>query len=53
MYFMDMTMPFSSQRYFLGLPSENFWDMTQCNVVESYQRFGGTCCLHFQGSPRK
>jgi hypothetical protein len=24
-------------------------DVMPCSLVDSYQRFGGTCCLHFQG----
>jgi hypothetical protein len=23
------------------------WDMTPCSLVDTYQRFGVTCCLHF------
>jgi hypothetical protein len=30
--------------YFLILNSAIFWDMTQCNMVEVCQRFGG---IHF------
>jgi hypothetical protein len=26
-----------------------FWDVTPCSLVEVYQRFRGTCCLHHQG----
>jgi hypothetical protein len=28
-----------------------FWDVTKCtsNVIDGYERFGGTCCLHLQG----
>jgi hypothetical protein len=25
-----------------------FWEMTLCNLVESYQLFIGTCCFHLQ-----
>jgi hypothetical protein len=25
-----------------------FWVVTPFNVVGGYQRFGGTCCIHFQ-----
>ena len=28
------------------------WLITPCVVVQRYQRFGGTSCLHLQGSPR-
>jgi hypothetical protein len=26
-----------------------FWDMIQCSVVDRYQHFGETCCLHLLG----
>jgi hypothetical protein len=26
-----------------------FWDVAPCGLVEVYQRFRGTCCLHHQG----
>jgi hypothetical protein len=26
-----------------------FWVITPCSLVEVYQRFRGTCCLHYQG----
>jgi hypothetical protein len=26
-----------------------FWVVAPCSLVEVYQRFGGTCCLHHQG----
>jgi hypothetical protein len=29
--------------------SSVFWDITLCNLAKVSQRFGGTCCLHFQG----
>jgi hypothetical protein len=25
------------------------WGVTSCNVVDRYQCFGGTCCLHVEG----
>jgi hypothetical protein len=31
------------------LPFSTFWDVTQCSLVEVYQIFGGTNCLHLQG----
>jgi hypothetical protein len=27
-----------------------FWNTTSCTLVDIYQRFGRTCCLHFQGN---
>jgi hypothetical protein len=27
-----------------------FWVVAPCNLVEVYQRFGGTCCLHHQSA---
>jgi len=32
-----------------GFQVEVFWVVTPCGVVVGYQRFGGPCCLHFQG----
>jgi len=29
-----------------------FWVVTLCSVVVGQQRFGGPCCLHFQGSTK-
>jgi hypothetical protein len=26
-----------------------FWAVTMGNLVDVYQRFGGTCCLHLHG----
>jgi hypothetical protein len=26
-----------------------FWVVAPCSLVEVYERFGGTCCLHHQG----
>jgi hypothetical protein len=26
-----------------------FWVVVPCRLVEVYQRFRGTCCLHYQG----
>jgi len=26
------------------------WVVTPCSVVAGYQRFGGSCCLHLQGT---
>jgi hypothetical protein len=26
-----------------------FWVVAPCSLVEVYQRFRGTCCLHHQG----
>jgi hypothetical protein len=26
-----------------------FWDIMQCSVVDRYQHFGESCCLHLQG----
>ena len=26
-----------------------FWHMVSCRLVDSYRRFVGPCCLHFQG----
>jgi len=28
---------------------EALWVMTPCSDVVGYQRFRGTCCLHFRG----
>jgi hypothetical protein len=28
----------------------NIWNMTPCSQVGGYQYFGGTYCLHFQGT---
>jgi hypothetical protein len=25
------------------------WDLMECNLVDRYQHFRGTCCLHLQG----
>jgi hypothetical protein len=25
------------------------WDVAPCSLIEVYQRFRGTCCLHHQG----
>jgi hypothetical protein len=25
-----------------------FWDVAMCNVVDIYQHFRGTCCIHLQ-----
>jgi hypothetical protein len=36
-------------RIILKLNNTAFWDMMICNLVEVYQRFGGTCCLNLQG----
>jgi len=30
-----------------------FWVVTPCSVVERYQRFGGTCCIHFHSEDGK
>jgi hypothetical protein len=27
-----------------------FWVVAPCSLVEVYQRFRGTCCLHHQGN---
>jgi hypothetical protein len=32
-----------------NLKIEMFWDVTPWNLVDRYQRFGGTYCLHLQG----
>jgi hypothetical protein len=24
------------------------WDVAPCNIVQEYQRYGETCCLHLQ-----
>jgi hypothetical protein len=29
---------------------EVFWVVMPCSVVAGYQRFGGPCCLHLQGT---
>jgi hypothetical protein len=26
-----------------------FWDITPCSPLKVHRRFGGTCCIHFQG----
>jgi hypothetical protein len=26
-----------------------FWIVVPCSLVEVYRRFGGTCCLYYQG----
>jgi hypothetical protein len=28
-----------------------FWVVAPCRLVEVYRRFGGDCCLHYQGKP--
>ena len=28
---------------------QDFWNFTPCQLVNSYQHFGGDCCLHLQG----
>jgi hypothetical protein len=33
----------------LSIKINIFWDMTPCNPVEIYQRFGETYCLHLHG----
>jgi len=30
-----------------------FWVVTPCGVAVEYRRFGGSCCLHLQGSVPK
>jgi hypothetical protein len=32
--------------YYILLKTAVFWVAAPCNLVEVYQRFGGTCCLH-------
>jgi hypothetical protein len=33
----------------LELKINVFWNVILCNLVDVYQRFGGTCCLHLKG----
>jgi hypothetical protein len=30
-----------------------FWVVAPCSLVEAYQRFGGSCCLHHRGDERR
>jgi hypothetical protein len=32
------------QKYYMKIMI--FWDVTPCNLIESYHRFGGIHCLH-------
>jgi hypothetical protein len=31
----------------------NLWHVTQCNLVDSYHRFGEICCLQIHGRKRE
>jgi hypothetical protein len=33
----------------VGMKITGLWNVTICNLMDRYKRFGGTCCLFLQG----
>jgi hypothetical protein len=46
---MHIKISFKNRRYRMLLKMAVFCGVVPCSLVEVYQRFRGTCCLHHQG----